>query len=230
MRTILVIDDNPAVGTALDVLFGLRDIRALIASSPEEGLAMLERNAVDLVVQDMNFARNQTSGEEGIALFRAVRRLDPDVPLLLMTAFSSLETAVALVKEGAADYIAKPWNDERLVKTVENLLRIRRLELENTRLKLAAERERKLLAERYDLRGLVYESAEMRSLVSLAVHVAPSDAPVLADAGSVAGRRRAAAAQADRRVVVAAWAGAAGAVAASHQAARRLPWRRSPGH
>ena len=125
-----------------------------------------------------------------IALFRAVRRLDPDVPLLLMTAFSSLETAVALVKEGAADYIAKPWNDERLVKTVENLLRIRRLELENTRLKLAAERERKLLAERYDLRGLVYESAEMRSLVSLAVHVAPSDAPVLITGPNGSGKEK----------------------------------------
>ena len=187
---VLIADDQDAVRLALQVLFEIHGMETLEARTPEEVLHLITTEDVGVVVQDMNFARNQTSGEEGIALFRAVRRLDPDVPLLLMTAFSSLETAVALVKEGAADYIAKPWNDERLVKTVENLLRIRRLELENTRLKLAAERERKLLAERYDLRGLVYESAEMRSLVSLAVHVAPSDAAVLITGPNGSGKEK----------------------------------------
>lgn len=65
MRTVLVIDDNPAVGTALDVLFGLHDIRAVIATSPAQGLDMLSREHVDLVVQDMNFSADTTSGEEG---------------------------------------------------------------------------------------------------------------------------------------------------------------------
>ena len=187
---VLIADDQDAVRLALQVLFEIHGMETLEARTPEEVLHLVTTEDVGVVVQDMNFARNQTSGEEGIALFRAVRRLDPDVPLLLMTAFSSLETAVALVKEGAADYIAKPWNDERLVKTVENLLRIRRLELENTRLKLAADRERKLLAERYDLRGLVYESAEMRSLVSLAAHVAPSDAAVLITGPNGSGKEK----------------------------------------
>jgi DNA-binding NtrC family response regulator len=187
---VLIADDQDAVRLALQVLFEIHGMETLEARTPEEVLHLITTEDVGVVVQDMNFARNQTSGEEGIALFRAVRRLDPDVPVLLMTAFSSLETAVALVKEGAADYIAKPWNDERLLKTVDNHLRIRRLELENTRLKLAADRERKLLAERYDLRGLVYESAEMRSLVSLAVHVAPSDAPVLITGPNGSGKEK----------------------------------------
>ncbi len=68
-----------------------------------------------VVVQDMNFRSGATSGEDGAALFRALRRADPGLPVLLMTAWASLETAVALVREGAADYFGKPWDDSKLV-------------------------------------------------------------------------------------------------------------------
>ena len=118
MRTVLVIDDNPAVGTAL----GLREIRTLVAYSPDEGLAVLEREDVDVVVQDMNFSADTTSGEEGVALFRAIRAGHPDLPIILLTAWTHLETAVELVKAGAADYLAKPWDDPKLLAAVENLL------------------------------------------------------------------------------------------------------------
>ena len=72
MSTILVIDDNPAVGTALEVLFSLHDIATLQARTPEDGLSLLDTEQVDLVVQDMNFTRDTTSGEEGEALFGAI--------------------------------------------------------------------------------------------------------------------------------------------------------------
>ena len=87
-----------------------------------------------MVVQDMNFTQEKTSGEEGVALFRAIETLDPDLPVLLMTAWTSLETAVSLVKEGATDYIAKPWDDDKLARVVKNLVRMRELQQENTRL------------------------------------------------------------------------------------------------
>lgn len=122
MRTVLVIDDNPAVGTALELLLGLREIRTLVALGPDEGLDLIEREDVDLVVQDMNFAADTTSGEEGVALFRAIRERHPDLPIILLTAWTHLETAVELVKAGAADYLAKPWDDHKLQATVENLL------------------------------------------------------------------------------------------------------------
>ena len=70
MRTVLIIDDNPAVGEALSLLLSLHDIRPLIALTPEDGLAMLERESVDVVIQDMNFTADTTSGEEGVELFR----------------------------------------------------------------------------------------------------------------------------------------------------------------
>ncbi|MGO4779429.1 response regulator, partial [Lysobacter sp. 2RAB21] len=124
MRTVLVIDDNPAVGTALDLLFGLREIQVVTAQSPEEGLERLAREDIGLVLQDMNFTADTTSGEEGVALFRAIRARYPDLPIILLTAWTHLDIAVDLAKAGAADYLAKPWDDQKLLASVENLLEL----------------------------------------------------------------------------------------------------------
>lgn len=132
MPTILIIDDNPAVATALDVLLSLHDLRTLCANSPEEGLALLAREPVDLVIQDMNFVADTTSGEEGVALFRQIRQAHPDLPVILLTAWTHLEAAVDLIKAGAADYLAKPWDDRKLMATINNLL-----ELDENRRQLA---------------------------------------------------------------------------------------------
>ncbi len=108
MPTLLVIDDNAGVRTALDVLFDLHGLTVLGAESPEEGLALLDTHRVDLVLQDMNFTADTTSGEEGIALFHEIRRRHPDMPVILLTAWTQVETAVSLMKSGAADYLGKP--------------------------------------------------------------------------------------------------------------------------
>ncbi len=128
MRTVLIIDDNPAVGEALSLALSLREIRPYVALTPEDGLAALEREKIDVVIQDMNFTADTTSGEEGVALFRAIRRRYPDLPVILLTAWTHLETAVELVKAGAADYLAKPWDDAKLLATVENLLELVRID------------------------------------------------------------------------------------------------------
>ena len=86
MPSILIIDDNASVGTALDVLFSLHDIDTLQAQSPAEGLALLESQPVDLVIRDMNFSEDTTSGEEGEALFAQIRARHPDLPVILLTA------------------------------------------------------------------------------------------------------------------------------------------------
>ena len=122
MPTVLIIDDNAAVAMALEVLFSLHDIAALRAVSPEEGLDLLGREPVDLVIQDMNFTADTTSGEEGVTLFREIRQRHPDLPVILLTAWTHLDAAVDLVQLGAADYLSKPWNDERLLATVGNLI------------------------------------------------------------------------------------------------------------
>jgi DNA-binding NtrC family response regulator len=190
MRTVLVIDDNPAVGTALDVLFGLREIRTLIAGSPDEGLAVLARENVDLVVQDMNFSADTTSGAEGDALFRAIRERHPDLPIILLTAWTHLETAVELVKAGAADYMAKPWDDHKLQATMENLLELSEATREVSRFREERRKRRKTLEVKFELRGFVFASTATERVVELACQVARADIPVLITGPNGAGKER----------------------------------------
>jgi DNA-binding NtrC family response regulator len=179
MPTVLVVDDNASIATALDVLLSLHDIATVHAASPGEGLALLARRPIDLVIQDMNFAADTTGGEEGRELFRQIRERHPDLPVILLTAWTHLDMAVDLVKAGAADYLAKPWSDERLVTTVRNLLELGEA---NRELRSRAQRDsrhRGELVRSYDLRGLVWRDAAMQRVLELACQVARADVPVL---------------------------------------------------
>src|SRR5690348_10365155 len=150
-RIVLVVDDNEAVRIAFDVLLSLHGARVVSAASPAQALAALDQGKVDLVIQDMNFRREATSGEEGIALFREIRARVPELPIILLTAWTHLETAVDLVKAGAADYIAKPWDDARLLTTVRNLLDLTSARAEAQALRDQMQDAREALAERFDL-------------------------------------------------------------------------------
>jgi DNA-binding NtrC family response regulator len=187
---VLIVDDNPAVCTALELLFELHGLSSVVTSRPDEALAVVAREDIGVVVQDMNFQRDTTSGNEGLALMRSIRALDPDVPILLMTAFTSLEMAVQAVKDGANDYIAKPWNDEKLVTTVKSLMRLRELAQDNLRHIAYASRAHRDLAANYDLCSLVYASRPMHDVVSLAVKVAAADAPILVTGPNGSGKER----------------------------------------
>jgi len=187
-RTIAVIDDSEAVRTAFEMLLALHGARVVSAATPAEGLALLAREGADLVIQDMNFHREATSGAEGIALFRAIRDRHPDLPIILLTAWTHLETAVELVRAGAADYVAKPWDDARLLISVRNLLDLASARAEAEALRLRQREARASLAARFDLRGIVYESAAMHTLVAMATQVAHADVPVLITGPNGAGK------------------------------------------
>jgi DNA-binding NtrC family response regulator len=190
MRTVLVIDDNPAVAEALELLFGLHDIRTVAASTPESGLAMLSQQRVDLVIADMNFSADTTSGDEGAELFRALRARRADLPVILLTAWTHLESAVQLVKAGAADYLSKPWDNDKLLATVENLLELAEATRERDRLQGERLRRRERLSEQYDLCNIVFASDAMERAVELACRVARAEVPVLITGPNGAGKER----------------------------------------
>jgi DNA-binding NtrC family response regulator len=190
MPTVLVIDDNPAVLTALEVLFALRDIRTLRADSPTAGLAVLAREPVDVVIQDMNFRTDTTSGDDGVALFRAIRERVPDLPVILLTAWTQLERAVELVKAGAADYLAKPWDDNKLLASVQNLIELAEARRELAHRRADEQRRKTELARQYDLRGLVFADPSMERVVALACQVARAAIPVLITGPNGSGKEK----------------------------------------
>ncbi|MGD9584945.1 MAG: sigma-54-dependent transcriptional regulator [Lysobacterales bacterium] len=188
MPTILVIDDNPAVATALEVLFSLNDVQTIRAASPAQGLALLAAHDVDLVVQDMNFSADTTSGEEGVILFRAIRDRHPDLPVILLTAWTHLESAVELVRMGAADYLAKPWDDRKLTATVNNLLELGQAQRALQHSQRQALRRRQALDQQFDLCGMVFADPATERVIALAGQVARAAVPVLIRGPNGAGK------------------------------------------
>jgi len=190
MPTILVIDDNPSVATALDVLFSLHELDTVHADSPEAGLERLRQGDIDLVIQDMNFRADTTSGDEGVALFGQIRQQHPDMPVILLTAWTRLESAVDLVKAGAADYLGKPWDDHKLLASVNNLLELAEARRELFQRNADERRRRSALERDHDLRGLVYADSSSEATLRLALQVARSELPVLITGPNGSGKER----------------------------------------
>ena len=189
MLEVLIVDDQPAVRTALQVLFEIHGFETRIADGPEAALRAVRRGPIGVVVQDMNFTEDTTSGEEGVRLFRDIKAIDPDVPVLLMTAWTHLAMAVQLVKEGASDYIAKPWDDAKLIESVRSLIRMRENELAASGMAPGIS-ARDAVAQRHDLCGLIYASDRMHEVVTLALRVAAADVPILITGPNGAGKEK----------------------------------------
>jgi len=179
MQRVLIIDDNHDVQKALSLLLELHQIDSICASDPDSGLKLLAKNNIDLVIQDMNFTEDTTSGKEGVALFQKIRSRDSDLPIILLTAWAELETAVQLVRAGAADYLSKPWDDEKLITAIKNLLELRDLQKSSQSNRRYQRTQKTKLLEANDLCGAVFESAAMLQVLTLATQIAKADVPVL---------------------------------------------------
>jgi DNA-binding NtrC family response regulator len=171
---VLIADDQTDILDALKLLLGAEDFDVATASSPAELVSTLEKSDFDVALIDLNYTRDTTSGQEGFALLEKMKAIDPTLPVLVMTGWSSVAGAVEAMRRGARDYIEKPWDDEKLVAAVQTQLelrralrRSRRLQEENTRL------------QRRDLPTFIAEAPAMKAVRETIARVAPSDASVL---------------------------------------------------
>lgn len=178
MEKILIVDDNPAVLEALSLLLEIHNFNVVTATTPFEAIQIVQYQRISLVIQDMNFTSDTTSGEEGKTLFYALREENPHLPIILITAWTELSTAIELVKAGAADYLPKPWDDHKLLTCITNLIELGRTK----QLVATHNRQQKEREDKYNtanLAGLIFKSTAMERLVTMALQVAKSDISAL---------------------------------------------------
>jgi DNA-binding NtrC family response regulator len=180
METILVIDDEKSLVDLLTVVFKNEGYAVKQAQSAEQGLAVLDNDEVDLVITDIKLP-----GSDGMEILRRVRAKRPDVPVVMITAYGSVQQAVDALKAGALDYVVKPFDVEELKIVVGRGLAERRLKQENVRLK-------RDLKERYSFENMIGRSRAMQEVFTLIEKVAGTDSTVLITGESGTGKEMAA--------------------------------------
>jgi len=115
--TILIADDDEDIRLALELLLTSHGYRVIEAQNAKETIIQVQRQQPDLVLLDMNFSRDTTSGEEGLAILEQLKSLE--IPVMLMTAWGSIELAVEGLKNGACDFFEKPWNKDKLLNGIK---------------------------------------------------------------------------------------------------------------
>ena len=186
---ILIVDDDPSVTASLALLFKRRGYGTRTASTPAEALAVLHKDSCRLVVQDMNFSRGSaaggTSGEEGLDLLRQIKESHPELPVILITAWGSIELAVEGMQTGAADFITKPWSNEQLLRAVETVLEVAAVRAAGGLREAPARQE---LDELYDFTGIVGRDPKLLKILDLIGRIAATDASVLVTGESGTGK------------------------------------------
>ncbi len=164
---ILVIDDEPDIRESLEALLSSENYRVDLAFNATEGLKKLETSTYDLVLVDL-----MMPDKSGMEVLEEIRLRDRETPLVMITAYGSIEVAVEALKRGANDYFAKPWDNEKLLIEIERMISKRCLERENTELKRA-------LKQRYSFPNIVGKSERMMKILDLVAQVAASRATIL---------------------------------------------------
>ena len=171
---ILIADDQADILNALKLLLSDEGYEVAEARSPAEALERLEATDFDLAILDLNYTRDTTSGQEGLDLLERIRALDPTLPAVVITAWSSVAGAVEAMRRGARDYVEKPWDDDRLLTTVRTQVDLRRALRRSQRLQEANTR-----LQRGATPAFIGESPDIVEIRRTIERVAPSDASVL---------------------------------------------------
>jgi len=171
---ILLADDQQDIRESLRLLLKNEGYETYAAASPSEALVAVEAREFDAVLMDLNYTRDTTSGREGLDLLTAIQKVDSTLPVIVMTAWSSLELAVEAMRLGARDFLQKPWENARLLSILRTQIDLRQALRRATRL----EAENRLLSVE-SRPTLIAESESMQPVLNLIARIGPSDANVL---------------------------------------------------
>lgn len=173
---ILIVDDDRAICASLKILLTASGFQCMTANTPSDAIATVRAWNLEAVLLDMNFSRF-TSGDEGLTLLRQIKIIAPDVPVILMTAWGSIELAVKGMKAGAFDFITKPWDNRRLVQIISTAL-----DLSNNQKKAQG------VGASFNRCGIIGDDPVLTNVLATVARIAPTNAPVLITGESGTGK------------------------------------------
>jgi len=174
--SVLIIDDDAEIRESIQMLLASEGLSTATAVDGEEGLRKVEENIYDVVLLDL-----MLPGKSGMDVHKDIKRVDPALPVLIITAMAGVETAVTAIKEGCFDYLTKPWDNDKLLVSVANAIKQRHLLSENAHL-------RRALRQRYDYSNIIGKSDKISQVLDLVSQVAPSRSTVLIQGESGTGK------------------------------------------
>ncbi|WP_353721049.1 sigma-54 dependent transcriptional regulator [Dyadobacter sp. 676] len=176
---LLIVDDDLAIRTSLMLLLKKEGFEVRAAGSPEETFDILESVTPKLILLDLNFSI-ETSGKEGMDLLRRIKKHDATIPVILITGWGTIDLAVRGMKEGAADFVTKPWQNDYLIQSIRTILNLAR--------PVRQAGSRRKLDQQYHFENIVGEDAKLLDILETIGRVAPTDAPVLITGESGTGK------------------------------------------
>ncbi len=173
---ILIVDDNKSVLTALEMLLQTEFESVFCLSNPAGLLATIKQHNFDIVLLDMNFNAGINSGNEGIFWLNEIQKYDATISVIMITAFGDIELAVKAVKEGAFDFILKPWNNNKLITTLHAAMKLRKSRVENVSLINTATTLKQELKQ--PVQSIIGQSDSMKRVMNMVKKVAKTDANI----------------------------------------------------
>jgi DNA-binding NtrC family response regulator len=174
---ILMIDDDEDVLLAAKMLLKKYNHQVIIEKNPNKIPFLLNNDTYDVILLDMNFSKDTTSGKEGFEWLKQIKERDPQAVVIMITAFGDVEMAVRALKEGATDFILKPWQNEKLVATISTAIKLKKSYLEVDKLRKAKQMLEEQISQPF--RDIIGESDALNQVFTLIDKVAKTEANVL---------------------------------------------------
>lgn len=175
-RNILIVDDDEGILSALDMLLRSEGYCPVAVDSPERALLSLQSEDFSLILMDLNFSQDTTSGDEGLKLVASIRRIDELIPIVVMTGWGTIDVAVNAMKNGANDFFQKPWENDRLVTIIKNQIQLANVQIQSQKL---LQQNQLLHEEAYPANDIIGTSPAIKKVLNTIRQIAKTDASVL---------------------------------------------------